>query len=398
LVKLAHRLQSLEYAIRDITAIANQIQTERRVHWMNIGDPGLYDFETPRYIIDALAKAAYDGKNNYADSLGVLELRQAIIKAERDKSRVDIPMNNILITSGVSEGILFVMAALVEPNTEILLPGPCYSPYINYCDFFDGVGVEYRCVEEDRWNPDIDDVRKKITNKTNAILISSPNNPTGMMWKEKTVKQLIDLAGEHDIPIISDEIYDKIIFEGTYTHPASISKDVPVIGMNGFSKAHMSTGWRLGYLYFYDPLNKYPQIKENIEKLARTRLCANTPAQYAAVEAYKKPRNYTDEMVKKLQDRRDYSYKRMLEIPEISCVLPDSTFYMFPKIDLKGIWKDDREFVIDVLKNTGICFVYGSGFGIYGKGHFRTTFLPPLADLEEVYNKLTDFMKKKRSK
>ena len=157
----------------------------------------------------------------------------------------------------------------------------------------------------------------------------------------------------------------------------------------------MATGWRLGYLYFYDPENSASEIKESIEKMARTRLCANTPAQYAAVEAFKRPRNYTSDMVKKLRKRRDYSFERLMEIEDISCILPDGAFYMFPKINFEGIWRDDKEFVIDVLKNTGICFVYGSGFGNYGINHFRTTFLPPIDTLEEVYDKLVDFINKK---
>lgn len=396
MVKISKRVLNLEYAIREVAKKAAEVQKKRRVHYLNIGDPALFDFKTPKYIIEALAKAAFDGKNNYADSLGVVELRESIIKAEREKSRIDIPMDNIIITSGVSEGIMFTMGTLAEPGLEILLPGPCYSTYASYCDFFGGKGVEYRLNEENMWDVDIDDFRKKINKNTNAIMVSSPNNPTGSLFSEKALKEIINLAGEYDIPIISDEIYDKIIYDKKFVYPASLAKDVPVIGMNGFSKAHMSTGWRLGYLYFYDPENKVPQIKENIEKLARTRLCANTPAQYAAVEAFKRPRNYTESMVAKLKERRDYSYKRMQEIEEISCVLPEGTFYMFPKIKLNGIWKSDKDFVLDVLENTGVCFVYGSGFGQYGKDHFRTTFLPPIEDLTEVYDKLTAYIKKKR--
>ncbi|MHA1727818.1 MAG: aminotransferase class I/II-fold pyridoxal phosphate-dependent enzyme [Promethearchaeota archaeon] len=397
MVKITKRVKHLEYAIRDVSVLARKIQKQRRVHLLNIGDPSLFDFKTPKYMIDALAKAAYEGHNNYEDSLGVPELRKLIIQAEREKIKVDIPLDNIIITSGVSEGILFTMGTLAEPGGEILLPGPCYTPYIVYSNFFGAKGVEYRLMEEDEWNPDIDDVRNKINEKTNAILISSPNNPTGKMYQEKTLKEIIDIAGEYDIPVISDEIYDRIIYEGNFSYPASLSKDVTIIGMNGFSKAHMATGWRLGYLYFYDPDNKNPELKESIEKLARIRLCANTPAQYAAIEAFKRPRNHTKDMVSKLLKRRDYSYKRLCEIEQISTVKPDGAFYMFPRIKLNGLWKDDKDFVMDVLENTGICFVYGSGFGKQGINHFRTTFLPPLDILEEVYDKLSEYILKTKS-
>ena len=395
-VKLANRLKNMEYAIRDVAAIAEKVAQRKRVHYLNIGDPGLFDaFQTPKYICDSLCKATVDGKNNYANSLGVLELRKAIVEYERKKNKIDLPMDNILITSGVSEAIFFATAGLIERGTEMLLPGPCYSTYRSYVEFFEGKGVDYRLVEEEGWNPDVDDLRKKINENTAAILISSPNNPTGRMWKPKTMKEIFDIAGEHNLIVISDEIYDRIVFDNEYACPGSIAKEIPIIGMNGFSKAHMATGWRLGYMYFLDPDGQMEELKLNIEKLARTRLCANTPAQYAAIESYKKPQDHTAKMVSILRKQRDYSMKRIQELDLITCVEPDGAFYMFPKINLNGIWKDDREFVLDLLQETGVCFVYGSGFGEYGKGHFRSTFLPPIEELGEVFDKINVYIKKK---
>jgi alanine-synthesizing transaminase len=178
--------------------------------------------------------------------------------------------------------------------------------------------------------------------------------------------------------------------------PASLTNDVPIIGMNGFSKAHLATGWRMGYIYYHDPQNKLVELKDGIEKLARARLCANSIAQYAAIEAIKNPGPHTNEMVKKLRERRDYSYMRLRKIEGITCNNADGTFYLFPKIDFNEYtkWNNDKEFVIDLLKKTGICTVYGSGFGNYGKDHFRLTFLPDLETLEQVYNLFEDFMKK----
>ena len=172
-------------------------------------------------------------------------------------------------------------------------------------------------------------------------------------------------------------------------------KDVPIIGMNGFSKAHLATGWRLGYLYYHDPENKITELKENIAKMARARLCANSIAQYAAIEALRNPGTHTDEMVKKLRKRRDYSYKRLRQIEGVNIVKPEGAFYLFPKIDFNEFkqWKGDKDFVINLLKDTGICLVYGSGFGKYGKDHVRITFLPDLETLEIVYNLLEDYLK-----
>jgi aspartate/methionine/tyrosine aminotransferase len=399
MVKIAQRVKNIEYAIRDIYAAALEVQKTRKVHWLNIGDPGLFQdsFSTPKYICEALAKATMDGQNMYADSLGVYELRQVISESEKKKNHIDLHPNDILITQGVSEGIFFVNSALIEPGDEMLLPGPGYPTYNGYVKFFGGVDVEYKLDEEKGWIPDLADLEKKITPKTQGLLIGSPNNPTGGMISEQSMKDLINLAGQHNLVLLSDEIYDRIVFDDQKcTCPAALSKDVPIIGMNGFSKAHMSTGWRLGYLYFYDPLNKIQEIKKGIEKLARMRLCANTPAQYAAIESYKFPREHTERMVDNLQRRRNYCHKRMQKFSEMSAVLPKGTFYMFPKLHLDSRWKDDKEFVMDLLKETGVCFVYGSGFGNYGKNHFRMTFLPSNHELEEVFDKVEAYLNRKK--
>jgi aspartate/methionine/tyrosine aminotransferase len=244
----------------------------------------------------------------------------------------------------------------------------------------------------------MDDLRKKITDKTQAILICSPNNPTGGIFSRKKVKDVIDLAGEYDIPILSDEIYDQITYEKNFVSPASVTKDVPIIGLNGFSKAHLVTGWRLGYLYFHDPHDKLRELKASVAKLARARLCCNSIVQYAALSVLKSPGIHTQELVKKLRKRRDYSYNRLRKIEGIRPVNADGAFYLFPRIELEEFkqWDNDKDFVIDLLRETGVCTVYGSGFGEFGKNHFRLTFLPNLELLETVYNKIEDFMNKNK--
>jgi len=393
---VSRRLTDLEYAIRDVAVVANEVaKSGRKVYHLNIGDPVKYDFKTPEYVSQALANATYMGQNYYVDSLGVYELREEISRYERRKNNVTTTAADVLITSGVTEGIFFVLAGLMEKNNEILIPGPSYPVYINYAKFFDGIPVEYELDKKNDWEPNIDDLRKKITDKTQAILLASPNNPTGVVYSYKKIKEILDIAGEFDLPIISDEIYDQIIYEKEYTCPASLSKDVPIIGMNGFSKAHLATGWRIGYLYYHDPEGKLNELKEGLEKMARARLCANSIAQFAAIEALKNPGPHTNDMVKKLKERRDYSYKRLRQIEGISCIKPEGAFYLFPKIDFNEYtkWKNDKEFIIDLVRKTGICGVYGSGFGTYGKDHIRLTFLPDLKNLETVYNLLVDFLK-----
>ncbi len=393
---VSQRLKVIEYAIREIAAIASEVaKSGKQIYHLNIGDPVIYDFHTPKYISQALADATFANKNYYVDSLGVPELREEISKSLKQHNNLNIDTNDILVTSGVTEAIFFLLAGLIENKNEILIPGPSYPLYINYAKFFDGIPVEYELDENDDWEPNLDDLRNKITKKTQAILICSPNNPTGIIYGEKKIKQIIDIAGEHDLPILSDEIYDQITYEKPYISPASLSKDVPIIGLNGFSKTHMATGWRLGYLYYYDPQNKLEELKEGIAKMARARLSASSVAQYAAIEILKNPGTHTKEMVKKLKERRDYSYNRLRKIEGITCVKANGAFYLFPKFDFKELkkWKDDKDFVIDLLKTTGICAVYGSGFGNFGKGHVRFTFLPNIDILNTVFNLLENFLK-----
>jgi len=393
---LTNRVKSVEYAIREIAAVAHEVaKSGKKVYHLNIGDPVAYDFPTPEFISEALFKASREGKNNYVNSLGVIELREEISRVLKEKENLKIGIDDILVTSGVTEGINFIVAGLIENGKELLIPGPSYPLYINYAKFYDGKPVEYALNEDDDWEPNIEDLRKKITNKTQAILICSPNNPTGAMYGEKKIKEIINLAGEYDLPILSDEIYDQITFDKSYVCPASLTKDVPIIGLNGFSKTHLVTGWRLGYLYYHDPENKLDELKNGIAKMARARLSANSVAQFAAVEILRTSSNHTVEMVQKLKERRNYSYDRLRKIEGISCVKPNGAFYLFPKLDLKelGKWKDDKELVVGLLKETGVCTVYGSGFGDYGKEHMRITFLPKVEILEKVYNLIEEYLK-----
>jgi len=393
---VSQRVKEIEYAIREIAAVADKVAKDgKEIFHLNIGDPVIYDFSTPKYISQAAADATFKGKNYYVNSLGAPELREELSNYINKVNNLNITTDDVLVTTGVTEAIFFILAGCVENKNELLIPGPSYPLYINYTKFFNGIPVEYELDESNNWEPNSNDLRSKISEKTQAILICSPNNPTGVMYSEKKINEIIDIAGEFNLPIISDEIYEQIIYEKPFTSPATLSKDVPVIGLNGFSKSHLATGWRLGYMYYHDPENKLKDLKAGIAKLARARLSASSIAQYAAIEILRNPGTHTKEMVQKLKERRDYSYDRLKKIEGITCVKPNGAFYLFPKFDFKeyGRWKDDKDFTLDLLKTTGICGVYGSGFGDYGKEHVRFTFLPDLKILETVYNLFEDFMK-----
>ena len=397
-VKVTERVRTIEYAIRDVIVHARQVaKTGKKIYYLNIGDPVAFDFRTPIHIKQALTKAVEEDANAYSASEGLPELREAISQKEKRVNDVDVSAENVIVTQGISEGIQMVMAAIIDAGDEILLPGPTYPPYISYARFFGGRPITYQTVEENGWQPNVDDLRRKISKRTRGIVIINPNNPCGALYEEKVVRQILDLAGEHDLPVISDEIYDQIVFERKFVSTAYLAKDVPIICLNGFSKAYLMTGWRLGYVYFRDQKGELQEMKQCVEKEARIRLCANTPVQRAGVAALNGPQDHVKETVRKLKERRDYAWKRLNNIEGISCAKPEAAFYVFPKIKEVGSrWKTDMEFALDLLKETGVLFVHGSGFDpTYGAGHVRGVILPPIETLEQALGEVENFMKRK---
>jgi len=395
--KVSKRAKSIEYAIRDIIGFAKNLEKQgRKILYLNIGDPVKYDFDTPKHIKQALFDAVNSGANWYAASEGERDLKEAICEKEKKVNGVDITPEDVIVTAGVSEGIYLLMAAMIEKGDEVLIPGPTYPPYMSYVQFFEGTPVAYRTIENENWQPDIDDIRAKISRSTRAIVIINPNNPSGALYDEKTVKQILDIAGEHNLLVLSDEIYDRIVYEKKFVSTSYIAKDLPVVGLNGFSKAYLMTGWRLGYLYFHDTAGRLKELKECVEKETRIRLSACTPVQKAGAVALRGPQDHIKSMVDELRKRRDFSWKRLNEISGISCTKPEGAFYVFPKIEQVGSrWKNDMEFVLDVLNNTGVLFVPGSGFGEkYGSGHVRAVFCAPLGTMQKAFDMLEGFMKK----
>lgn len=395
--QVTSRVRTIEYAIRDVLTQAKRLERKgRKIIYLNIGDPVKFDFDTPNHVKQAITKAVEDGANWYAPSEGLPELKEAICEKEKKVNEVDIQPEDVVVTHGISEGIQMVMAALVESGDEVLVPGPTYPPYISYVKFFGGKPVAYETLEENGWQPNVDDLRAKITAKTRAIVIINPNNPCGALYNEKVVKEIADLAGEHNLLLISDEIYDRIVYTERFVSTSRIARDVPVVGLNGFSKTYLMTGWRLGYIYFHDSNGRLTELKECIKKEARVRLSANTPVQKAGVAALRGPQDHILQMVEKLRKRRDYAWKRLNAIDHISCTKPEGAFYVFPKVEAVGSkWRTDVEFVYSLLEETGVLLVHGSGFEpIYGSGHFRSVILPPIETLEAAFNLLEQFMSK----
>jgi aspartate/methionine/tyrosine aminotransferase len=390
-LKVSDRTNGVEYAIRDIILHARRYESAGgQVIYMNIGDPVKYDFKTPEHIKSAFINAVKDNKNYYAESEGLPELKKAVTEKESEKG-LSVTEEDVLVTNGVSEGLDMVLASIVDPNSEVLMSGPYYPPYASYVKFYGGKPVEFKINEDGR--PDLEDLRSKITPRTRAISIISPNNPTGEVFDRKSLQHLIDVATEHNLYIITDEIYDKIVFDDQFTGIGKVAKDAPVILLNGFSKAYLMTGWRCGYVCFNTNSRGLDELRKNVPKLARVRISANLPVQVAGVEALRGPQTHIVELVEKLKKRRDYIVKRLSAIEGISCRMPHGAFYVFPKVYLNRCWEDDQQFVLDLLNKTGVLTVHGSGFGkAFGSSHFRIVYLPNEEVLEQAMDKLERFM------
>jgi len=389
-LKVSKKVAGVEYAIRDIVLAARKVQQKgMQVDYLNIGDPVQFGFQPPNNVKQALIDAINNGENYYSTSEGLLELRQEIAKKENVKG-LSISADEILVTNGVSEGLDMVISSIVEEGDEVLLPGPYYPPYASYVRLHGGMPVEF-AVDLDNSTPDIDDIKSKITSKTVAICLISPNNPTGVVFNEKSLKELVDIANEHNLYIICDEIYDQIIFDEKFVGIGKVAGDSPVIVLNGFSKVHLMSGWRIGYIAFNN-LPKLDAIRENLPKLARVRIATSLPVQYAALESLRGPQDYISNFVSEIKKRRDLVVKRLNDMPGLSCPNPKGAFYAFPKIE-DNRFGTDKEFVTKLLESKGVLTVHGSGFGEqYGSGHFRLVYLPSLEVLDSAMNKIEEFV------
>ncbi|MCH8914296.1 MAG: aminotransferase class I/II-fold pyridoxal phosphate-dependent enzyme [Thaumarchaeota archaeon] len=389
-MKVSKKVTGVEYAIRDIVLAARKVEQKgMQIDYLNIGDPVQFGFQPPDNVKQALIDAINKGENYYSSSEGLLELRQEIAKKENAKG-LSISAEEILITNGVSEGLDMVISSIVEEGDEVLLPGPYYPPYASYVRLHGGIPVEFT-VDLNNSTPDIDDIKSKITSKTVAICLISPNNPTGIVFNENSLKELVDIANQHNIYIICDEIYDQIVFDEKFVGIGKIAGDSPVIILNGFSKVHLMSGWRIGYIAF----NQSPQleaIREHLPKLARVRIATSLPVQHAALESLRGPQDYINNFVAEIKKHRDLVVKRLNEMPGISCPNPQGAFYAFPKIE-DNRFGTDKEFVTKLLETKGVLTVYGSGFGTqYGSGHFRLVYLPSIEILNSAMNKIEDFV------
>jgi alanine-synthesizing transaminase len=392
-IACASRLEHVRYAIRDLACIADEVTNQgHKILPLNIGDPITFDFETPAHMIEAVHKAMREGKNGYAPSSGVKEAIDAIRGEAARKGITTI--QDVFVTSGVSETVDVCLAALLNPGDNLLTPCPDYPLYSAVLAKL-GVGLNsYYLNEEDGWQPDLDDLKKKITPRTRGIVLINPNNPTGSVCTKKMLAQIAELARQHNLVIFADEIYDKLIIdEDPHVAMAAVAPDVPVITFGGLSKNYLAPGWRIGWGIASGDASVIRPYLEGINKLLRARLCANHPEQYAIKPALEGPQDHLPEVKRKLRSRRDLTMKWCSGTPRVNCVAPRGAFYAYPSIDIP---ESDDIFVTELIRQKHVMVVHGSGFGQRpGSQHFRIVFLPDDQTLTKAYGAIGDFLRER---
>lgn len=388
----AVRTNNITYAVRDIVVLADKVaKTGKEMLFLNIGDPNLFDFAPPRHMVEATYQAMLKNYNGYSPSSGIKVARDSIANEAERKKITNI--QDIFITTGASEAIDICLTALVNSGENVLTPSPGYPLYTAIASKLQNIENPYYLDESNGWQPDMEDIKSKINDKTRAIILINPNNPTGTNWSESTLKQIIDLAVKHNLVIFSDEIYDKLLFEGQkHISIASLNKNVPMITFGGLSKNYIVPGFRIGWGIVSGDENLLKDYIEAINKLLRARLSANHPEQYAIPAALDGDQSHLAEANKKLTKRRDITVEMLNAIPGISCVKPEGAFYAFPRLHMN---QPDNHFVAELINETGVVVVPGMGFGQKPKTqHFRVVFLPPENILEKAYEKIRDFTQK----
>ena len=389
-IRPAARIQNFTYAIRNIVAEAKKVEASgRRVRYLNIGDPVPFGFKTPPHLIDAVARAMRDGHNGYTPSVGVAPGRDAVA-AEYTARGVPVSADRVILTSGTSEGIELALGALADAGDEVLVPTPTYPLYTAVLAKIGARAVYYRTDPGADWLPDLDDVKRLVTTATRAIVVIDPNNPTGAVYPEPTRRALIDLAHRTGVPILADEVYNELGFDGPVPLLGSLDPDAPIISFSSLSKAYLAPGWRAGWLAV-GRSDRLDDVLAAIRKLADGRLCSPGPMQYAIAAALTGDRSHQRDFITALRARADLTMARLGAIPGMRCVAPRAAFYVMPQLALPP-GTTDEDFVLALLRATGILCVYGSGFGQpAADGCFRIVFLAPLDDLAAIYDDLATF-------
>ena len=389
-IPVAPRIGGFVYAIRNIVAEARRVEAAgRTVRYLNIGDPISFGFATPPHLVEAVERALRDGRNGYAPSVGILPARQAVA-AECTRRGMPVEPDRVVITAGTSEGIELALTALAGPGDDVLVPVPTYPLYTAVLAKIGARAVGYKTDAAQNWLPDLDHVRNLITPAARALVVIDPNNPTGAAYPPEVRRALVDLADRHNFPLLADEVYADLAFDGPVPAIASHDPDAPVITFSSLSKAYLAPGWRSGWLAA-GRTARLDDVLAGIKKLADGRLCSTGPMEYAIAAALDGDRSHQAAFRAALRERADVTTRRLNAIPGMSCVAPAAAFYAMPKVALPP-GTTDEDFVLSLLRETGVLCVYGSGFGTRpADGYFRVVFLASPSELTDIYDLVERF-------
>lgn len=396
----SNKLDNVFYDIRGpVLSEANRLEEEGyTIIKLNTGNPPIFGVNAPDEIIRDVIMNIRTAEA-YCDSKGLFAARKAIMQYCQLKGIQDVEVKDIYVGNGVSEMIVMAMQGLLNNGDEILIPAPDYPLWTGAANLAGGKAVHYFCDEESNWYPDINDIKKKITPRTKGIVVINPNNPTGAVYPKEILQQIIDIAVKHSLIVFSDEIYDKILYDGAQHYSmASLpgANETLFVTMNGLSKSHRIPGFRAGWMVVSGHKAMAKDYIEGLDMLANMRLCANVPAQLTIQTALGGHQSLTELISPggRLLEQRNASYKMFNEIPGLSCVKPMGAMYLFPKIDVKKYnITDDEKFVLDFLREKKVLLVRGMGFNWPAPDHFRVVFLPDVKDLQLVSDRLRDFLK-----
>ncbi len=391
------KLDNVLYDVRGpVVDEAGRMEEEgKEILKLNIGNPYPFGFSAPQEVIlDMLSNIRTS--QGYSDSRGIFSARKPIMQYCQLRGLPNVTMNDIYTGNGVSELINLCMQALLNNGDEILIPAPDYPLWTATATLSGGKVVHYICDEQSEWYPDMDDIRSKITDKTKAIVIINPNNPTGAVYPKDVLEQIVQIAREHELIIFSDEIYDRLVMDQyQHTSIASLAPDLFCVTFSGLSKSHMIAGFRIGWMVLSGPKNRAKGYIEGLNMLSSMRLCSNVPAQsivqtalggYQSVNEYIQPGG-------RIYEQREYIYKALTDIPGITAVKPKDAFYIFPKIDVEKFHiENDEQFALDFLHEKQVLLVPGKGFNWHQPDHFRVVYLPNVLRLEKAAKKLGDFL------
>ncbi|WP_332815404.1 pyridoxal phosphate-dependent aminotransferase [Ramlibacter sp.] len=397
--KLANVLYDIRGPIMDA---ARQMEEEgHKIIKLNIGNLAVFGFDAPEEIQQDMIRNLGNSAG-YTDSKGIFAARKAVMHYTQQQGIRGVTLDDIWLGNGASELIAMATNGLLDDGDELLLPSPDYPLWTAATSLSGGTPVHYRCDESNGWMPDLQDLRSKITPRTKGIVVINPNNPTGALYSDELLRAIVDIAREHGLVILADEVYDKVLYDGVkHTAIGSLSTDVLTLTFNSLSKSYRSCGYRAGWLVVSGDKRAADDYIEGLTMLSNMRLCANVPGQYAiqtALGGYQS----INELVGpggRLRRQRDLAYELITAIPGVSCVKPQAALYMFPRLDPKLYpIADDRQFFLELLQQTRVMLVQGSGFNYPDDQHFRIVFLPHEDDLREAIGRISKFLDNYRKK